>query len=491
MNTTLIILFIYLALMFGVAWYFSRKESLNAYFLNSKKTSLWFMTFSTVATIVGAGGVVAIVSEVYNSGISYGLALPISFVAGMIILGLMAKKIKILFAIGLLISITIFAPSAFGLKTTNFRTNTSRTYRAVIAGIADYPGTSSDLSHPVDDVNAIELALEQGPYSIQKLTNSQVTVQNVRSKLNWLINNANDGDMSVFYYCGHGTQRDTVDAKREGDNKDECLYLYDDILRDDELTDLIAEISGEVVVLLDTCKSTGFAEDLDYIIQPDQEIAIISAHGENQNLFEIPVLERGLLTFALVRGLTTDSLNNGATTLVELYENSWSFYETSKEIFGIDYEMGLEIYPHRYSQAFSRIKNMVIIPNFNNKKPTIDKEYDIGKKSIEITATVTDPDSDKVYLNILWGDGKATRWDGPSNSGHEFTKSHEYSSSGRYTVVLVARDDKGSCSGWHQITFEIRSKSRPLNLPNLKRFEQMKNILYRIFDKMNIRGTAK
>lgn len=96
MNTTLIILFIYLAVMFGAAWYFSRKESLNAYFLNNKKTSLWLMTFSTVATIVGAGGVVAIVSEVYNSGISYGLALPISFVAGMIILGLMAKKIKMI-----------------------------------------------------------------------------------------------------------------------------------------------------------------------------------------------------------------------------------------------------------------------------------------------------------------------------------------------------------------------------------------------------------
>jgi len=94
MNTTLIILFIYLALMFGIAWYFSRKESLSAYFLNNKKTSLWLMTFSTVATIVGAGGVVAIVSEVYNSGISYGLALPISFVAGMLILGIMAKKIK-------------------------------------------------------------------------------------------------------------------------------------------------------------------------------------------------------------------------------------------------------------------------------------------------------------------------------------------------------------------------------------------------------------
>ncbi len=80
--------------MLFIAWLFSRKESLGAYFLNKRKTSLWFMTFSTAATIIGAGAVVSVVSEVYNSGISYGMILPISFVFGLIILGLVAKKIK-------------------------------------------------------------------------------------------------------------------------------------------------------------------------------------------------------------------------------------------------------------------------------------------------------------------------------------------------------------------------------------------------------------
>ncbi|NOQ55404.1 MAG: hypothetical protein GQ477_01215 [Nanohaloarchaea archaeon] len=93
-NTILLILIVYLALMFGIAWYFSRDESLDSYFLNKKKTRLWMMTFSNAATVMGAGAVVGIVGEVYNSGISYGLSLPISFIAGMIILGLMAKKIK-------------------------------------------------------------------------------------------------------------------------------------------------------------------------------------------------------------------------------------------------------------------------------------------------------------------------------------------------------------------------------------------------------------
>lgn len=52
------------------------------------------MTFSTVATVVGAGATVSVVAEVYNTGISYGIAWPVSFLVGMIILGILAKKIK-------------------------------------------------------------------------------------------------------------------------------------------------------------------------------------------------------------------------------------------------------------------------------------------------------------------------------------------------------------------------------------------------------------
>lgn len=94
MNLILIVLIAYLAIIFLIAWYFSRRESLKAYFLNKKKTGLWLMTFSTVASVVGAGATVAIVAETYRTGISYGLALPISFITGMIILGIVAKKIK-------------------------------------------------------------------------------------------------------------------------------------------------------------------------------------------------------------------------------------------------------------------------------------------------------------------------------------------------------------------------------------------------------------
>lgn len=95
MNYTLLILFIYFALMLFVAWYFSRDESLEAYFINKRKTNLWLMTFSTISTIVGATATISVVSEVYNSGVSYGLALMLAFTIGVIVLGLVSSRMKI------------------------------------------------------------------------------------------------------------------------------------------------------------------------------------------------------------------------------------------------------------------------------------------------------------------------------------------------------------------------------------------------------------
>jgi Na+/proline symporter len=80
--------------MLFVAWYFSRNESLETYFINKRKTSLWLMVFSTISTIVGAAATIAVVSEVYNSGISYGLALILAFTVGVLVLGIVATRIK-------------------------------------------------------------------------------------------------------------------------------------------------------------------------------------------------------------------------------------------------------------------------------------------------------------------------------------------------------------------------------------------------------------
>lgn len=96
MNYTLAILAVYFFLMLGVAWYFSRKESVEVYFINKRKTSLWLMVFSTISTIIGASATIAVVSEVYHSGISYGLALMLAFTVGVFVLGIVASRMKTL-----------------------------------------------------------------------------------------------------------------------------------------------------------------------------------------------------------------------------------------------------------------------------------------------------------------------------------------------------------------------------------------------------------
>jgi len=94
MNTVLAVLILYLLFILGLAWWLSRQETLSSYFLNRNSTGVWLFTFSNIATILGAGATTAIVAEVYRTGISYGLALPISFIMGMIIMGFVAKKVR-------------------------------------------------------------------------------------------------------------------------------------------------------------------------------------------------------------------------------------------------------------------------------------------------------------------------------------------------------------------------------------------------------------
>ena len=95
MNIILIVFLIYLSLMFLIAWYFSRNETLEGYFINKKKTGLWLLTMASFATMIGAGSTVAIISESYRTGISYGITFPLAIVFGAVVLIILSKKIKL------------------------------------------------------------------------------------------------------------------------------------------------------------------------------------------------------------------------------------------------------------------------------------------------------------------------------------------------------------------------------------------------------------
>ncbi|HLP80155.1 MAG TPA: hypothetical protein VK158_05950, partial [Acidobacteriota bacterium] len=94
MNVMIVFLLAYLCVLFLIAYHFSKKLSLDSFFVNARSTNVWVMTFSFITTIIGTGATIVVISEVAHTGISYGLAFLISATVGMTALGFFAHRIK-------------------------------------------------------------------------------------------------------------------------------------------------------------------------------------------------------------------------------------------------------------------------------------------------------------------------------------------------------------------------------------------------------------
>lgn len=92
MSPTYIVIIIYFVLILWLARFFSRRESIQDYFINSRSSSLWLLVFSNVATLVWAGAVVTTVSEVYSTWISFWITNLASMVFGAILMAIFAPK---------------------------------------------------------------------------------------------------------------------------------------------------------------------------------------------------------------------------------------------------------------------------------------------------------------------------------------------------------------------------------------------------------------
>ena len=93
-------------------------------------------------------------------------------------------------------------------KTTDAYLNET-VYRAVIVGVADYPGSANDLIAPVNDAKAFREALLEDPQwaeeNIILLTNAEATRGSVFQALQEIAAVSDDNDVFVFYFAGGGT----------------------------------------------------------------------------------------------------------------------------------------------------------------------------------------------------------------------------------------------------------------------------------------------
>lgn len=132
---------------------------------------------------------------------------------------------------------------------------------ALLFGINNYPGTGSDLSGCLNDIDDVadKLKNEFPDFVVKKFKDSEVTKSCFSSE----IENALITVKKVLYihYSGHGTQ---VPSAMESDGYNEALYLYDGPFMDDLIYNLQRKTPDGLLVVakFDSCFSGGMQKGL-------------------------------------------------------------------------------------------------------------------------------------------------------------------------------------------------------------------------------------
>jgi hypothetical protein len=132
---------------------------------------------------------------------------------------------------------------------------------AVIIGITDYDGRSSDLMNPHNDALEMAQILEGYGYHYALALNDAGSRDNIYMLMDWLIANEGPSSEVVFFYSGHGsrTQDGSWDTDTESDGYDECLVSWDlRAVTDSYMSSKFAELeSNKFAAIYCSCHSGG------------------------------------------------------------------------------------------------------------------------------------------------------------------------------------------------------------------------------------------
>jgi hypothetical protein len=102
--------------------------------------------------------------------------------------------------------------------------------RALLIGINNYPDPANRLEGCVNDTFLMSALLQErgfDPEDIRVVLDERATAQNIRDRLEWLLDGAEDGMERVLFYSGHGAQMPGYNAAEKVDHVDECLVPWD------------------------------------------------------------------------------------------------------------------------------------------------------------------------------------------------------------------------------------------------------------------------
>ncbi|HDM67053.1 MAG TPA: caspase family protein [Thermoplasmatales archaeon] len=164
-------------------------------------------------------------------------------------------------------------------------------YHAVLIGINAYPG--SYLPYSVNEIqNFKQTLLKCGNWfqsNIKVLIDGNATKQGVQESIEWLAENADEDDVSLIYFVGHGGR----------DLNGEFIVTYDGEIHDAELAEYISGVQGVVVVVIDACNSGGFIDEL-----KGKNRVVLTACRGNERTYQVKELKSGIFGFFLNMSLS-------------------------------------------------------------------------------------------------------------------------------------------------------------------------------------------
>lgn len=142
--------------------------------------------------------------------------------------------------------------------------------KALLVGINKYAG--APLRGCVNDVEEMQKLLSQrygvsGAEQVKVLLDGKATTKEIEAGLSWLAEGAEEGDVRLFHYSGHGSRLADSPGGDEKDGWDECLVPVDtedgSYLRDDVLAKFYKAFhpKAHLVLVMDSCHSGTVQKD--------------------------------------------------------------------------------------------------------------------------------------------------------------------------------------------------------------------------------------
>ena len=214
---------------------------------------------------------------------------------------------------------------------------------ALVVGISKFRDSRINLNFPAKDARDFrDLLIDKNygrfkPDHVRLLTDDKATTVQIKSELEWLRKNANQDDLVVIYFSGHGSPG-TVDP--EGIS---YVITYDTVASEDGLyatslpmIEIVSAVQNRIkaqraAVFLDTCysgaalkgekalsvgRNGGVSNSTLNRFREGVGRFVISASQANERSWESDTLKNGYFTYYLIQGLKQ---KNGMLPIEQLY----------------------------------------------------------------------------------------------------------------------------------------------------------------------------